>query len=251
MKKLLVILSLVLIVGLGACSPSSTDLEQRVIDLENEVITLQDNIDLLEERFDNLVVTTGLNGQTVYYENESYNELINDAELSMSLLGYEMIAKEADFIDKAKFPDYIWDINGDYITVDDLGNLLTQKYIGISSETTIGFQYRMTIYKPADMEISEFMARLSMMIMELSYYDFYTIDSPELYIIINTGASQSVKVRMSLLVSDRYNLHPAIFWGELMDTSVIGFSYNTTIVQEYYDNFILNETFNGYVLNYN
>jgi hypothetical protein len=245
MKKILVLLTVLLVMGLGACASSPDTLDERVIDLENEVLTLQEELDLLEARFDNLVVSTGLNGQVDYYENDSY---VSTEQITMSLLAYEQLVKETDYLIKANFPDYIWDDNDNYITVNDLGNLLTQKYFGISSETTIGFQYRMTVYKPADMDYGDYITRLSMMIMELSHYDFYTIDSPELYIIVSEGASQHVKVRMSLLVSDKYDLHPAIFWSEMMDTDIKGFSYDESQVQALYDDYMLNLTFDGFVL---
>jgi len=241
MKKLYILLAtLLMVVSLGACSPSGTPdyvTQDDLDDLALRVVTLED-------RFDNLIMSEGINGQVAYYENEAPEEV-----MYLSLAGFEYISQtETDYLDKGKFPDYIWDLGGEYITVDDLGDLLTQKYFGINSETTIGFQYKMIIIKPVDMSQDDFITRLSMMIMELSNYDFYTIDSPELYIRLNDGASSYFKVRMSLLVSDKYNLHPAIFWGGMMDTRIVGTAFNVIEVEALYNQYILDETFDGYVL---
>jgi hypothetical protein len=238
MKKLIgLIITLVLVLGLGACSsaPADTDLEDRVEVLEEQVIDLQ-------ETLDNMVVSVGLNGQTSYY--------VNDKEYELSQIDFVFLAQETEYLDASKFPAYIWDDSGEYITVNDMVNMLTQKYLGVSSMATTGYQFKIKLSSLPDMNNEEMIVAMSMMIVELANYDFYTIDSPELYIEISGGGLQMVKVRMTLLVSDKYDLHPAVFWNEMMDTRIVGLSYNESGLDLIYDNYINAETFIGYVLNY-
>jgi len=239
MKKILLALIFLLVISLAGCDSPAIDYAS-----QDDYEALEERVSELETYLDQLVVTTGLNGQVDYYIN-------SDGKVYVSRMGFEMIAKEKDYLDKSKFPDYIWDIDDNYISVNDLGNLLSQKYLGVESETITGFQYKMQLEKPIDMTDDEFMVRLCMMVLELAEYDFYTIDSPELYIEFVSGGSEYMKVRMSLLVTDKYNLHPAIFWNEMLDTRIEGIEFDTELSQGYYDEFILNETFDGYVLDYN
>ena len=212
-------------------------------DLQAQIDALNLALADLQDRFDNLVVTTGLNGQTDYYEN---NEGLYMAE-------FIPLAKESDYVDLSKFPDYIWDINGDYISIDDLGKLLVAKYFdGLVANANTGFQFRIdfTLYN-SPMSNEEFIARLSMLVIELSYYDYYTIDSSQLYFYLYFNQyTVQLKSRMSLLVTDKYTLDPAIFYLELLDVDIEGISYDEVIVQQFCDDFILNETFTGYVLDY-
>ena len=88
-----------------------------------------------------------------------------------------------------------------------------------------------------------------MLILELSQYDFYTIDSTTLSIqFIYNGSSSYIITRMALLIDDKYDLHPAIFWNGLMDTKISGLNYDKAELDTIYDDFITNETFDGYVL---
>lgn len=238
MKKLLLVLTFLLTLSLGACNNAPEDFVS-----QEEYNLLEERVLALEEELGSLVVTRGLNGQVDYY--------VNGEQYFLSLSSFEMMVTEKDYLDKTKFPSYIFDLDGEYIDVNELGNLLSQKYLGIDSTTTIGFQYKIKLEQPENMSTSEYMARICMMIVELSEYDFYTIDSPELYIEFVAGGSQYMKVRMSLLVTDKYILHPAIFWNELMDTRLVGISVPPVVVEEFYDNFIIEETFTGYVLDYN
>lgn len=242
MKKLLLVITLVLTMGLGACgiAPDTYVSQDEFDGLEERVIEL-------EATLESLVCSVGLNGQYDCYINEGQA----NTNVYLSLGAYEQMASETDYLDKSKFPSYIFDEFGEYISVNELGNLLSQKYLGVESTTVTGFQYKMQVYRPSGMDIDEYMTRLCMMIIELSEYDFYTIDSPELYIEMANGGSQYIKVRMSLLVTDKYSLHPAIFWNELMDTRIEGITFDTQTVQTYYDTFVLNDTFSGYVLDYN
>jgi hypothetical protein len=295
MKKILLVLTVILALGLGACSPPPDVYDEKSVDMaladrineinatlddlenyddttiweeywelntfiqayeeyddrdlliEDELLQAQINelliaIVALENRLDNMVSVTGLNNQTVWYENED----------DLSMLGMEL-AKEDDYIDVNDFPDYIWDINGDYITINDLASLLVAKYFADTPvATNYGVQYKFAFtYNNSEMSNEEFMARLSMLVIELSNYDYYLIDSSQLYFYL-TFNLQTVQLtsRMVLLVNAKYAIAPAIFFEELLDVRVTGIDYDSVIVQQYCDDFILNEDFIGYVINY-
>lgn len=246
MKKLLLVISFIAIMLLGACTsaPDDVALENRVKELELQLAELQLDQEALELRFDNLVMSEGLNGQRDYYENSP------DSAIYMSRLGYEMMVTEKDYLDKSKFPSYIFNAEGEYVSVNELGNLLTLKYLGIESVTVTGYQFKIQLYDEIDLSNEEYIVRLSMMIIELSQYDFYTIDSPELMIINLFTTTHYMHVRMSLLVTDKYNLHPAIFWNELLDTRIENYTFDIELMDAIYDQYILDGTFDGYVLNY-
>ena len=248
MKKIILVLTILTSVFmLSACNSadSNTDLEERVIALEEE-------LEALEARFDNLVITTGINGQTDYYENDS--SAYQEEDVLLSLTFYELAVKEDDYLDKSKFPDYIWSLDGNYVSVDDLANLLVNKYFnGAEASGETGSQFRIDFfYDDDEMSNEEYIARLSLLVMELSSYDFYTIDSSQLYFYLHFNLQTiQFKSRMSLLVTDKYTLDPAIFYGELLDVSISGIVYDFLTVQALCDEFILNETFIDYVLDYN
>lgn len=261
MKKiLLVLLTIISVILLGACASSDDTLDSRVSELENvievqqtQIDALQDELDglallfeILEERFNNVVSTVGINRQVDYYENQSTSPL--------SDMAYETLIKEEDVLDKSKFPDYIWDIDtGEYVSINDLTKLLVAKYFnGTNAVGSTGYQYRTTFtLNDEDMSNEEFVARLSMMVIELSNYDFYTIDTSQLYYYIYfNNQTVELQARMSLLVTDKYELSPVIFYEELLDTKISGISYDSLIVETYCNDYITNETFIGYVLNY-
>ena len=250
-KLLLVILTITVVLSLGACASSDATLDTRVSELENLVDIQQAQINALEERFNNLVVTTGLNGVQDYYENESNNDA--DSSIYTSLSTFEYLTKETDVINVNDYPEYIWDENGDYITIDELGKLLVAKYFyGTDATASTGYQFRITFtLDDTSMSNEEFIARLSLLIIELSAYDYYTLDSPQFYTYLRfNGQTVQVQARMTLLVTDKYTLVPAIFYEELLDTNISGISYDNDIVKLHCDTFIANETFTGYVLNY-
>ena len=238
MKKFILLLAvLVLSISLVGCnSPTDTNLEDKVLALESR-------IDVLEARLDGIVSTTGLNGQVDYYENG-----IQDYDITMSVSYMEMAKTETDYLDKTKFPDYIFDETGEYIDIQQLVNRLCQKYLEMNCNSTVGFQFKIQAYKDSDMSYNDYMVRLSMMVVELSYYDFYTIDSPQLYIEFIPGGSEYMTVRMSLLVDDKYTLHPAIFWNGLMDTHLQNKSFVDISLQTIYESYIAEGTYDGFVL---
>ena len=235
MKKfLLVITVLLLSISLVGCN-SPTDLDK--------IEELEARVEVLENRIDQMVSTVGLNGQVDWYENNG----IEGSAITVSATMMEM-AQETDYIDKAKFPEYIFGTDGEYISIQELNHMLCQKYLNTSCNSSIGFQYKIQAYKPNDMTINEYMVRISMLIEELSYYDFYTIDSPELYIEFTAGGSQYMKVRMSLLVDDKYNIDPAIFWNGLMDTRIEGLTFSTLTLNTIHADLVASGELDGFVL---
>ena len=249
MKKLyMIMISLVLMIGLGACTPSQDtseldELTNRIELVENDLELQQDKIDVLEEFYRNVVPSVGLNGQTDYYYNQ---------ENYLSLASFDLLTSEKDYLDKTKFPDYIWNIEGEYVDVNELAKLLVEKYLGLTEDVSgfTGTTFTIKLDNDTEFTNEDFMVRVCMMIMELAEYDFYTIDSSQFYIEFVGGASEYMIGRTSLLVSDNYNLHPAIFWSGLLDTQVEGITYDVLLLDDIYDTFIENETFSGYVLDY-
>ena len=131
MKKLISLLvMIIMVVFIGACVPEGTPEVDYVTQEEFDVAidVIDEKFEKVDNRFDNLIMSEGINEQRAYYENET-----PESEMYLSRIGYEFISQtEKDYLDKTKFPDYIWDEFGEYITVDDLGDLLTQKYFGIN-----------------------------------------------------------------------------------------------------------------------
>ena len=75
MKKLILVLTIILVISMGACSNAPN----------NDYVTqdqLNEQVAILNSRFDNLIMSEGLNGQISYYENESNDEPIMYLSLS-------------------------------------------------------------------------------------------------------------------------------------------------------------------------
>ena len=244
MKKLLSIITILLVISLGACSPKAND------DLENRVETLEAQVEVLQDFYENVVKVEGLNGQVDYFVNEDNKNYYLSASYLETMI--QLADKtEKDYLDKTKFPDYIWDNDGEYISIEDLDTMLAEKYFGEVNGTIFetGSQYHFIFNLDTNMSDEEFIVRLSMLIIELSNYDFYTIDSSELhiYVLLNDSPVE-ITIRMMLLIEDNFNLQPQLFWSELMDTTIKGITYNENELQSIYDGYVTNETFNGYVL---
>lgn len=239
MKKLLVLFSLLVVITLSGCASAP----------QGDYVT-QDELDELELRLSEVESYLNRMVWVGYLLDEEDEQLSASNGIHLSLSSFEYLSStEKDLLDKTKFPEYIWGLDGEYISVDELGDLLTQKYFGVSSKSEIGFQYKISFQRPSDLSSEEIMVRLSMLILELGEYDFYTLDSPELYFdLLGSGSTQYIKVRTSLLTTDKYTLTPEIFWGQLLDIKVFQFGYDESQCQAIYDQYILDGTFDGYVL---
>ena len=245
MKKLLLILSFFLVVGLGACENAPTDLPNEDYVTIEQYEELDERLAYVESYLKRMVWQGYLlpEGAEGTYEEDTISASVQDFEFLST-----MELAEKDYLDASKFPSYIFDESGNYINAQTLGNMLSQKYFGVDSTTTIGFQYKIVLIPPSNMSQSEIMSRLGLMLVELELYDFYLLDSNELYIQLNTGGSEYVKAKISLFTTDKYVFHPAMIWEGMLDTRLYGIDVTSTTVEGYYDDFVNSETFTGYVL---
>ena len=252
MKKiLLVILTLTLVFGLGACNNAPT--EDYATKSELELLEIE--IEALQERIDNLVVVRGLNGQVIIYENQS---LYDELEASLVTLSVEyMVVK--DTFDKAKdAPDYIKNDAGGYISFEDLGGLLQAKYFG---ENTLSAYDKFTMGSKAFMQFelsgvqdtNDIFAKTIILIEEIRNYSFYVLSCSELEIsLIYDNSVLTIIIPLVVVINDYFEITlNGIYDG---DYEMRIEMYQTTIDEElsqaFYNGYILDELFNGYVLNY-
>jgi len=136
MKKLLtILLTFILVIGLGACAPSqdTKELEDRIEILEEQMLEVEDilvNIEVIE----------GLNGQREYYipSTSTVSKFVGVSASDVEPLG--------DALDKTKAPDYVLDINEEYISFEQVAQLLVDKYFEnnvLLTSATIGFQIKL------------------------------------------------------------------------------------------------------------
>ena len=249
MKKILILLVMLFTITLIGCGEEPYNYTPDIQDLQNQINEQQTQIDLMQDAYSELYedydemyqiledigVIEGLNGQRAYYL---------PTALSLELLGTEL--------DKDKAPDYVLDINGDYISFETVADLLVEKYFGnlvTVDEAVVGFQLKMVL-SHGDITANEFMARLIFMINELSLYDFYIIGSSEIYIQTVYGGTSYIKIPMQTLRSDFITLTPEVIYSGTYEIQLFQMAFNKVTVQTLYDDFVLNETFTGYVLDY-
>lgn len=235
MKKLLVLLiSLIMVITLVGCQSPTED----TVTIE-EYNELELRIDELENYISRMVWQGYLMPEESDYEN---------------LFGYKLgvtdiLENDKDLVDETKFPAYIWDVDGNYINAKTLIDSLVLKYFNQTSNySNVGTEFRFDIYG-TELSNDDIIARLTLLILELEQYDFYLLDSSELLVVLNQGASSYFRItRMTILTTDNYTLTPDMFWEKLMDTEVEGFVYSIEEVTTLYDDYVTNETFTGYVL---
>jgi hypothetical protein len=253
-KLLLLLLTLSLVVMLGACQQDTTEYATLT-----ELEQLELDLLALEERFNNLVVVTGLNGITEYYENESTNEL-NTALITLST----DIIEVKGTLDKTKAPSYIVDEFEEYVSFEQLAKLLKAKYFGDATAVSgangvekfeVGQQAYIRYMFGMDTSYEELIARLILLTEELRLYQFYILSCPELYIhvyLFQNGVDTQFKLTIPLvtLTSDFITITPDGVYDGDYEIRLEAPSYNKALVQQYYDEFVTNETFAGYVLDY-
>ena len=307
MKKILLVLSLIIVVGLSGCdtAPSTyndTELQTQIADINTQLDELSnynddelqlkytelqsaldtfldsyieyveyDDRDLLIEdvelqtqitdldlalielqnRLDNLTSAPGLNGIISYYENTD-----TEAELDTQLLLLQStIIILKDTLDKSKCPDYLLDIEGNYVSFEQLGALLKMKYFDNSVVDEdiflVGFQAKMDMTLTTELSNEEVIARTILLIQELQEYKFYIISCPEVYlrIIINTSDFE-VKIPLATMLADFLTITVDGFYDEDYEIKVNYITYDKVLVQQYYDEYVASEQFNNYVLNY-
>jgi|LGVF01.2.fsa_nt_gb hypothetical protein len=258
MKKiLLVILTLTIVFGLGACDSAPTE----EYATKSELQLLEEEIQALQERIDNLVVVKGLNGQVSIYENQT---LKDELDLKLVTLSLEMMVVK-DTFDKAKdAPDYIKDEFGGYVSFEDLGMLLKQKYFNTLSITTsdifeIGSQAYIQIWLgDTNLTNDDILARTILLIEEVRNYDFYVLSCNELEVYImftndNGNDSRiSVNIPLVVIINNYFEITPnGILDG---DYEMELWTFNANVielnVQTLYDDYKTNLTYDGFVLNY-
>lgn len=245
MKKLLLLVStLVLIIGLGACNsaPDTIDYVTRdEMELEiNQLWAILEDIGVIE----------GLNGQREYY--------IQDNKVPTGVLFTKVSAFEIETLgielDKTKAPSYILDLDGNYVPFEDLAQLLLQKYYGVGlgqGFARINFQARIQTDITSELTIDEFVARTILMFEEIRQYDWYIIGSSEFYMYLTfNGATVEVSIPIQTMRADWLTMTPEVIYNSWYEISIKHISYNNTQVQAFYDEYVTNGTFNGYVLDY-
>ena len=245
MKKLFMLISLVVVLFMSGCVSAPQD--DYVTQEEYE--ELKSELEALKTYIDNLHV------MGFHYENdpelEAYIFEQRGFNVNSQFNEGDINGTAKDFIDETKFPTYIFDEFGEVIETSEMMTMLTQKYIGVDSETIIDFQFRVHVYKPLEMSMEDFIVRICLMVMELEKYDYYTYGGVNvLYLQFNQGSSQYMKLQLKLLVDPIYSdtLHPAVFWEGLLDTELYGLNYNLGYVELLYNQYTENATFDGYVL---
>jgi len=244
MKKILgLVITLLLVLGVGACvkAPTDTDLEDRVTILEEQVLELENILIDLE-------VIEGLNGQREYYlpqKSVSVFQTTSVSAYTMETLG--------DELDKSKAPNYVLDENENYIPFSTVVDLLIEKYFGNDIDikiALIGFQIKITL-EVNDISENEYMAKMIMLINELSNYDFYIIGGSELYIQSDFSGTSYIKIPIQTMRSSFINITPEVIYNGLYEIRLVQHTFSTVSVQALYDEYMLSELYDGYVLDYN
>lgn len=208
----------------------------------------------LTERLDNITVVTGLNGQISIFEKTG-------TEIQML---QEIIVELKDTFDKSKAPDYIIDEFGEFVTQQEVGRLLKEKYyndttlgtVGIAEDWfSVGSIARYQFAFDTEFTTEEILARTVLLIQELQQYTFYNISSSEMTISVyysQDGNTNALHITIPLVTAINgffeINLDGILSEDYMMviDIGVV----NQTEAQALYDEFILLETFSGFVLDY-
>jgi len=256
MKKLLVLFMALFMLTMVACDSQPTEDYVVQSELEQEIADLQNQIDLLEERIENIIAVEGLNGQVVYYEKTV-------AEMKATLIGLE---QEINFNDTLA-PSYMVDENGDYVTFSDLAIKMKTKYFpnaqpsnqGDDRYEMIPYASMIFIFEDNDIDFNDVVARVILMIEELTNYEYYMLSSNGIQIgilYIQDGHSHQLyfKIPTVVLINDMFTLNfESVIGNEFESYFTTPESYDTIdqlAVKGFYDDYILNGTYDGYVLNY-
>lgn len=162
----------------------------------------------------------------------------------------------AEDLDKNKYPSYALDLDDNPVAFKTVGELLKAKYYDSALEPSdyfkVGFQtkMRMTI-NDGTMTIDDFMARTMLLLDELELYQYYLIGGSELYLQITLNNVRfEIFVYMPNLLSEAFTLTLNDYYYEIWEIETTNLTFNLSQSQIFYDDFVLNETYLGYVLNY-
>ncbi len=203
----------------------------------------------VEEILINIGVIEGLNGQREYYIIPQNDYVDNTVWQGVNASEYETLGSE---LDKSKAPAYILDVDDNYIPFEDVAQLLVDKYFEDRIEileASVGSQVKLRIDR-LNMTQSEYMARMILLIEELSNYDWYIIGASTLYIQTDFNGTTWIKAPMQTLRSDFVTITPEVIYSGWYEIDVYGMSYIPSMVQSTYDGLVLSELFNGFVLDF-
>ena len=255
-KLLLVLLTLTLVVGLGACDSSSpafddSELELQIEELEARVIEL-------EAFMGRIGFVQGLNGIEVPY-------LIPQStivKLSYTPLGEDIKVKDDDFDKYKTAPLYITDEIGNYISFEEVSKALKLKYFPIVinglevdtyyMESICGMNY---FNYAEEIVLEDTIARTILLIQELQQYSFYVLSSNQVVIryfdmSLGTPIHFEITIPLVVIVNDFFDItaDKVVNGFYEMELTVTNYEVNNDLVIQYYDSYVLEGTFNGYVL---
>ena len=256
MKKLLLFLvTLTLVLALGACKSASSDTNDYA--LKSDVELLEDDIQALQERIDNLVVVNGINGTVSVYENQKNIDTLNNALIVLSS-DLTMLTKKDTFDKDKNAPDYIKDEVGGYVSFYELGRKLQSKYfneVGVSQYDIydMGSKAYLQFELTGQYEANDLFARIVLMIDEIRNYDFYVMSSNELEIYIMwENYRMSVNIPNTVILNSFFEITlDGIYSGDYeMELWTHNTGVTNSTAQTFYDDYVTNETYSGFVLNY-
>ena len=247
MKKLLsILITLMLVLIIAGCNSPAPN---TVIDttLEDRVTVLEEQVAELEQVLVDIEIIEGLNGQREYYLPKTESTLLNFTSVSAGTI--ELMGDE---LDKASAPSYVLDVDENYIPFYDVMELLVAKYFtdDVSLHTaSIGFQIKAVILTE-NINKEDYVARLILMIDELSNYDFYIIGGSELYIQSQIDGMTYITIPVQTLRSSFITMTADVMIEGTYEITSYGLEYDGVQVKALYDGYVTAETFAGYVLDY-
>jgi len=226
------------------------NLDLGLIVLEQDLDLLQAELDALALRLDNITVTTGLNGQVSVYENDYESVVSNYSGIAKMVASIEFMK---DTFDKSKAPSYIVDVNGDYISFEQLSLMLKAKYF--SDEINSGDLYQMgsmsymQILFTGENDINDLFAKAVLMIEELRTYPFYIISSSEIQVLISNGNNMlRIKIPLVTMLNDYFEITLEGIYSGDYEMKVDLATIDLAVAQSYYDYYKDLSTFDTPVL---
>jgi len=261
MKKLLLVLVMLFAFSFVACDSAETydynvDIDNLETDLQGQINSLELQIGLLQDRIDNIIAVEGINGNTVYYENQ-----VRMLAETVSLL--------QDTFDETLAPTYMKDVAGNYVDFDTLAIALKTKYFDVTytslsgfgddQATTIPFATLVYIFEDTEITLDDVIARMILLAEELSNYDYYVLSSNGIKLAVHySDGSHSHQILLviptTVLINDMFTINYNSIIGQQFEITLDAINDYDIIdyvkVQIYYDAYVLAGTYDGYVLNY-
>lgn len=171
-------------------------------------------------------------------------------------------------LDTGKYPSYMIDAEGYYVSIDSIGKLFKEKYFGIQDMSYDDYYYinpydtgitKFRFRLEGDLNVNDLFAKIVLMANEFANYGNYYINNSivvfELYWEDTVGQPHRLIVYfgMQSLLNENFVVNPqGLFDGEFDN----GYVYDNLVITQseiltLYDNYIANGTYSGYVLNFN